>query len=103
MSQVLPFIWKKELGWAHKLGWKESLEISRAGQKVLARLTESQIWHQPASCLALYGKRENGLCLPFFLPALALRPDISVSPCMPVVPFKVLPLWWSSEGVNLSR
>ena len=36
---------EKHLGWAHKLGGVESLGISRAGQTVLARLMESQIWH----------------------------------------------------------
>ena len=39
---------EKHLGWAHKLGGVESLGISRAGQTVLARLMESQIWHQLA-------------------------------------------------------
>ena len=51
-------------------------------------------------------KRINGLCPPFCLgkscpPALALMPDTSVSPCMPLVPFKLLPWCWSSEGVSL--
>ena len=40
---------EKQLGWAHKLGGVESLRISKAGQTVLARLMESQIWHQLAS------------------------------------------------------
>ena len=43
----------KQLGWAHKLGGIESLEISRAGQTVLARLMESQIWYQPAGSVVL--------------------------------------------------
>ena len=30
-------------------------------------------------------------------------PDTSVSPCIPLVPFKLLPWCWSSERVNLSR
>ena len=38
---------EKQLGWAHKLGGTESLGISNAGQTLLARLMESQIWHQP--------------------------------------------------------
>ena len=37
---------EKQLGWAGKLGEAESLGISKAGQTVLARLMESQIWHQ---------------------------------------------------------
>ena len=31
-----------------KLGWGESLGISKVGQIVLARLIESQIWYQSA-------------------------------------------------------
>ena len=40
---------EKQLGWAHKLGGTESLGISNAGQTLLARLMESQIWHQLAT------------------------------------------------------
>ena len=36
-------------------------------------------------------------------PDLTLIPDTSVSPCMPLVPFKLLPCCWSSKGVNLSK
>ena len=36
----------KQLGWAHKLCGAKSVEISKVGQTVLARLIESQIWHQ---------------------------------------------------------
>ena len=32
--------------WAHKLDGAESLGISKVGQIALARLMESQIWHQ---------------------------------------------------------
>ena len=39
---------EKHLGWAHKLGGAESQGIYKAGQTVLARLMESQIWHQLA-------------------------------------------------------
>ena len=40
---------EKQLGWARKLGWIEPLWISRVGHTMLARLMESQIWHQLAS------------------------------------------------------
>ena len=40
---------EKQLGWPHKLGGPESLGIYKAGQTVLARSMESQIWHQLAS------------------------------------------------------
>ena len=48
-------------------------------------------------------QRKNGLCLHFFLGescplALTLMPDSLVPPRMP---FKLLPLHWSSDGVNL--
>ena len=44
---------EKLLRWDHKLGGAESLGISKVGQTVSARLMESQIWHQPASSMAL--------------------------------------------------
>ena len=47
---------EKQLGWAHKLGGSVSQGISRAGQRVLARLMESQIWHLPAGSVALWGR-----------------------------------------------
>ena len=47
---------QKQVGWAYKLGRAESQGFSRAGQTVLARLMESQIWHQPASSVALWGE-----------------------------------------------
>ena len=47
---------EKQLGWACKLGGEESLGISKVGQTVLARLMESQIWHQLASSVALWGE-----------------------------------------------
>ena len=53
---------EKQLGWAHKFGGVESLEISKASQIVLAGLMESQIWHQLASLRVK--KRESGFCSP---------------------------------------
>ena len=41
---------EKYLGWAHKLGGAEPLGISNMGQTVLAKLLESQIWHQLTGC-----------------------------------------------------
>ena len=52
---------------------------------------------------------DNGLCPPFCLgkncpPALTWMPASSVPPCMAlVVPLKLLPWCWSSEGANLSK
>ena len=40
---------EKQLVWACKSGRVESMGISKAGQTVLARLIQSQIWHQSAS------------------------------------------------------
>ena len=42
---------EKQLGWAGKLGGAESQGISKTGQTVLARLMESQIWHQLAGSM----------------------------------------------------
>ena len=48
---------EKQCGWAHNLGETESLGIPRLWQTELARLTESQIWHQPASSVTPWGRR----------------------------------------------
>ena len=53
-------------------------------------------------------KRDNGLCPSFCLgeswpPAPTLMLDTSVSPCMPLVPFKLLPCCWISKGMSLSK
>ena len=42
---------EKQLGWVHKFSGAKSLGISKAGQTVLARLMESQIWHQLAGSM----------------------------------------------------
>ena len=59
-----------------KFGGTESLGISRAGQTVLAMLMELQIWHLPASCLALWGEgSEKGKWpLPTFLSGRKISP-----------------------------
>ena len=37
-------------------------------------------------------------------PILALMPDTSVPPCMPLLSFELLPWWcWNSEGVHMSK
>ena len=80
------------------MGWAESLGISKAGQTLLAKLMESQICYQSGSTVALKGESSaKGQW-----PLLALMPDTSVSACIPLVPFKLLPLYWNSEGVSLS-
>ena len=85
---------EKELGWACKLGGVESQGISKVGQKVLSRLMESHKWHQLASSVTLWGESsEKGQW-----PLLALMPATEVSPCMPLVPFRLLPPCWSSES-----
>ena len=38
---------EKQLRWACNLGWAESL-VSKVGKAMLARLMESQMWHQLA-------------------------------------------------------
>ena len=57
---------EKQLGWAHKLCGLEPLWISKVGHTVLARLMESQIWHQPTYwlCGGRAQQRGNGLCSP---------------------------------------
>ena len=83
-------------GWGYNLGGAESLGISKVGQTVLAKLMESQFG---TSLPALW---EEGLEKGKW-PLPTLMPDTSVSLCIPLVPFKLLPWYWSSEGVSLSR
>ena len=87
---------EKQLGWTHKLGWVESLGMSKVGQTVLARLMEFQLWHSLFLwlCAGRVQKMENGLYPPFCLgevcpPALALMLDTSLSPCMPLFSLKL--------------
>ena len=90
---------EKQLGWACKLGGAESLGISKEGQTVLARLMETRIWHQLAGSVPLWGEGlEKGQW-----PLVTLMPDTSVSPCVSLVPLKLPPQCWGSEGVSLSR
>ena len=77
------------------MGGSESLGISKAGQTVLTRLMESQM------CTSLPALWREGLDKGRWL-LLALMPDTSVSPYITMVPFKLLPWCWSSEGVSLS-
>ena len=55
--EPIPAIYmKKHFGWAHKLGGAESVGNSKAGQTVLSRLLECQIWHQLAGSMTLWGE-----------------------------------------------
>ena len=63
------------------------LSISMVGQTVFDSFMGSQIWHQLAGSVALGGEGlEKGQWL-----LLSLMTDTSVSPCIPLVPFKLLP------------
>ena len=69
---------------------------------------ESQIWCLPCPRGERAQKRSNGICQQFCLRescplSLALMPDTSVLPYVPLVPFKLLPWCWSSMGVSLSK
>ena len=73
---------EKQLGWAHKSGRAESLGISNVGQILLARSMVSQIWHQPAGSMGLWGKgSEKGQWL-----LLAPMSDTPACPSMPLCP-----------------
>ena len=68
---------EKQLGW----GGMESLEISKVGQTVLARLMEFQIWHQVAGSV---GER--------FRQGTVASAHLDANFChMPLVPLKLLP------------
>ena len=49
-----PFIWKISLGGPISQAGQSFWGSAGWGQTVLARLMESQIWHQPASSVALW-------------------------------------------------
>ena len=67
----------------------------KVGQTVLARLMDSQIWHQISDTVEeSLGKGQ--------WPLLSLMPDTSVSSSIPLVIFKLLPQCWNSEGVILT-
>ena len=110
MSQDRLFVWKSH--WAHNLDGTGSQEISRVGETLSARLMETQIWCLPASSVGGRGyragqQRNNGSASTAVWekaspPALALRPDGSVTPHMSQMPFELLPKYWSSEGVSPS-
>ena len=102
----------EKLGWACKLYGAESLgnlqgEANSVSQTfgVLDISPACQLCDSVALwlCGERAQKRKNGLCLPFCPTALALMPDTSVHPCMPLVPFELLPLCWRSEGVHLCK
>ena len=64
---------------APELGGTESQGISKAGQRVLARLMESHIWHWPASsgsvALLWEGSEKGQWPLPAFLSGRKLSPS----------------------------
>ena len=100
MSQDLPFIWESSFD------GMESLRISRVGQTVLARLVESQIWHQTAGSVALLreGSKKGQWPLPAFLYERKLAPSSCLDArhfsffLYATMPFKLLTQCWSSEG-----
>ena len=73
----------------------------------------SSFWQPPCVCLYILGRAAMTPCLGQLplLPLLSgwkLSPsscpdDTWVSPCVPLVPFKLLPQCWSSEGLSLGK
>ena len=89
---------EKQFGWAHKLGGAESLGISKVGQTVLARLTEtseSRIRHRLAGSVRRRFRKHTMASVhldyrqPQFLPVC----HWCLSSCYPSN-------CWSSEGVG---
>ena len=87
---------EKQLVWASKLGGAESLGISKKGQIMLAKLMESQIWHQLADCVG--GGFRKGTMASACLDARHCSSSLYATGV-----FKLLPQCWRSEGVSLSR
>ena len=100
-----------EVAWAGcKLGGVGSQGITRAGQPVLARLMETQLWYPPMPACQQGGGLNKGtmdsantsVWEKVAPPALALKPDNSVPPRMSLACFKLLPQHWSSEQMSPS-
>ena len=71
--------------------------ISKVGHTVLVRLMEFQMWSFRLPPVWGEGSAKGQW------PLLTRMPDTSLSPYMPLVPFKLPPRWQSSEGASLSR
>ena len=90
---------EKQLGWTHKFGGAESMVISKVGQTMLARLMGvSDMAPACGLCGSVRGGFRKGTMASAYLDAS----HFSFSPIL-LVPFKLLPWCWSSEGVSLSR
>ena len=88
---------EKQRGQAQKQHGEKSLGVSTVGQTVSARLMG--VSDMAPACQLCGGEGlEKGQW-----PLLALMPDTSVSSSMSLVPFKLPPRRWSSEGVSVSR
>ena len=88
---------EKPLGWASKLGGAEPLGVFKAGSIGVSQV--DGVSDMAPSLLALCG--EGSAKGQWSL--LTLMPDTSLSPCVPLMPFRRLPWCWSLEGVSLSR
>ena len=78
------------------MGGAKPLGGSKVGQTVLTRLMESQIWHP------LTGSVGGGFTKVIMASTYLDARHFSF-PLVPLVPFKLLPQCWNSEGVTLSR
>ena len=94
---------EKQLWWAHRLGYGG--EVSGDLQGGANSISQVDGVPDIASACQLYGSVAlwwEGLEKRQW-PLLTFMPDSSLSPSMPLVPFKLLPQCWNSEGVSLSR
>ena len=82
-----------------QLGWGGVSGDLQGGANSVSQFDGVSYMAPAAGSVALWGEgSEKGQW-----PLLALMPDTSVPPCVPLVPFKLLPQCWSSEGVSLSK
>ena len=111
VSQDQPLIWKNSFG--GPVSWVgQSLRGSPGwGKQCYPDWWSLRYSIYPLAlwlCVGRAQKRDSSLCPPFCLgkscpSTLALMPDTSFSPCMPLAPITQLPQCWSSEGVSLSK
>lgn len=108
MSQDRPFVWRSHWkchGWAHHLDEVGSQGITSAGLTVLTRLMETQTWWLPVSAHQEVGRlnketmdsASTSVWDNAAPPALTLKLDNSVAPCMSLMPFRLLPQHWTER------
>ena len=101
MDKPLEIAWVgPQVGWGRVSGNNQGMvnSVSQAdGHSDMAPASQRCV------CVCLAGNLRKGTVTSASTPALILMPDNSIPPCMSLVPFKLLPQCWNSEGASLSK